>query len=102
MSDGTVISMTGFGSGKAEGGAAAVRATVRSLNGRFLDVQIRCPAPFRELESAISERVQEFLTRGKVTVLVELDESSDADTGPVLRQDTARRYIEGAETARRS
>lgn len=95
MSDGTVISMTGFGSGKAEGSRAAVKATVRSLNGRFLDVQIRCPAPFRELESAIGERVQEFLTRGKVTVLVELDESSDADTGPVLHLETARRYIEG-------
>ena len=96
MSDGIVISMTGFGNGRAEGAGAAVRATVRSLNGRFLDVQVRCPAPLRELESAIGERVQEVLARGKVTVLVELDESpAGDDSGPVLDLETARRYIDG-------
>ena len=91
-----IISMTGFGSGRAEGSAASVRATVRSLNGRFLDVQVRCPAPLRELESAIGERVQEVLTRGKVTVLVELEESAAVgDPGPVLDLETARRYVAG-------
>lgn len=91
-----IISMTGFGSGRAEGGAASVRATVRSLNGRFLDVQVRCPAPLRELESAVGERVQEVVSRGKVTVLVELEESpAPGDTGPVLDLETARRYVAG-------
>ena len=91
-----IISMTGFGSGRAEGGAASVRATVRSLNGRFLDVQVRCPAPLRELESAVGERVQEVFSRGKVTVLVEFEESAAlGDTGPVLDLETARRYVAG-------
>jgi uncharacterized protein (TIGR00255 family) len=96
MSGGNIISMTGFGSGRAEGPGAAVRATVRSLNGRFLDVQVRCPAPLRDMESAIGERVQEVLARGKVTVLVELEESPGVDdAGPVLDLEAARRYIAG-------
>lgn len=86
--------MTGFGSGMAEGADALVRATVRSLNGRFLDVQVRCPAPLRELESAVGERVQEVLARGKVTVQIELEESAAVDdTGPVLDLEKARRYV---------
>ena len=86
-----ITSMTGFGSGKIQVEGALVRATVRTVNGRFLDVQVRCPSAIQELESRIRERVQQVLTRGKVSVSIEW-EAVGSGGEPVLNEVTAARY----------
>ena len=93
MSTGDIVSMTGFGSGKAESGDTVVRVTARSVNGRFLDVQIRCPNTIQEFEGAVRERVQQVLARGKVTIQIEVEESGKSGVEPVLDLSTAQRYI---------
>ena len=55
---GQISSMTGFGSGSAEAEGVRVRTELRSVNGRFLDLSLRCASGLQELEPRIRERLQ--------------------------------------------
>ena len=62
--------MTGFASLTREADGLRVRVTARSVNHRYLDVQVRVPSPFLALESAIREQVRGRVARGRVEVTV--------------------------------
>ena len=51
---------------------ATVGVTVRSVNHRFLDIQVRVPPPLAELEPRVRERIQRHLARGRVELGVTL------------------------------
>lgn len=88
-----IASMTGFGAATAAGTGVRVRAVLRSVNGRFLDLQIRCPSSLQEFEPRIKERIQARISRGKVTGTIEWEEDADRGATPVLIEETARTYI---------
>jgi hypothetical protein len=54
-----IKSMTGFASLTREHEAATVTATIKSVNHRFLDVQLRIPPSIASLETRIRGLVQE-------------------------------------------
>ncbi|MFN3487246.1 MAG: SAM-dependent methyltransferase, partial [Planctomycetota bacterium] len=54
----------------AESNGCAIRLRLRSVNHRFLDLQVRLPEGFEALEPAIRQRVRERLRRGQNLVLV--------------------------------
>lgn len=85
--------MTGFGTGSAEAEGLRVRAILRSVNGRFLDLSVRCPGPLQELEPRVRERLQGRLTRGKVTGTIECEETADSTGLPELDLKMAERYL---------
>ena len=62
--------MTGFAALSREAGGLTVSVTARSVNHRYLDVQVRLPPSFLALESAIRERVRQQVARGRVDVTV--------------------------------
>src|SRR3972149_5245508 len=64
------VSMTGFGRGDHHGGEVSVTAEVRSVNHRFLDIHVRCPAKFTSWEMRVRSLVRETLKRGKVDVFL--------------------------------
>ena len=71
--DDTMIkSMTGFASLTREDPAAAVGVTVRAVNHRFLDLQLRLPAAVADLEPRVRGLVQSRLARGRIEVNVSL------------------------------
>ena len=86
--------MTGFGSGSAEGEGIRVRAVLRSVNGRFLDLSVRCPGPLQELEPRIRERLQGRLTRGKVTGTLEWEETDEYRSLPEIDREIAEHYLD--------
>jgi uncharacterized protein (TIGR00255 family) len=65
-----IKSMTGFASLTREDPAAAVGVTVRAVNHRFLDLQLRLPAAVADLEPRLRALVQCRLARGRVEVNV--------------------------------
>lgn len=65
-----IKSMTGFATVTREDAAAAVTVTVRSVNHRFLDVQLRLPPLCAALEPAIRAAVSERVSRGRVELTV--------------------------------
>jgi len=88
-----IASMTGFGAATAEGTGVRVRVVLRSVNGRFLDLQVRCPSSLQEFEPRIKERIQSRITRGKVTGSIEWEEDVDRGATPVLNEDAAQAYL---------
>jgi len=58
--------MTGYASATRELPTASLAAELKSVNGRFLDVQFRLPDELRALEPALRELIQNRVGRGKV------------------------------------
>jgi uncharacterized protein (TIGR00255 family) len=67
-----IKSMTGFASQARDEERGSLSVTLRAVNHRFLDLQIRVPAPLADLEPAVRAQVQRRLARGRVEVAVGL------------------------------
>lgn len=91
---GAVFSMTGFGTSVVEREGVRVRATIRSVNGRHLDIQIRSPQFLQQFEPKVRERVQGRARRGKVTLSLEWEETESARVLPTLDEEVARAYLD--------
>ena len=65
-----IKSMTGFASASSEDELGTVGVTVRSVNHRFLDVQIRLSQLLAEQETELRGLVQRWVARGRVEVTV--------------------------------
>jgi uncharacterized protein (TIGR00255 family) len=69
-----IKSMTGFASLTQDDEAATITVTVRSVNHRFLDLQLRLPPSLAPLESRLRARVQQRVARGRVEVSVSVQQ----------------------------
>jgi uncharacterized protein (TIGR00255 family) len=58
--------MTGFARQEAHDAAGALSCEIRSVNHRYLELQLRVPDALRGIEQAARERLRERLGRGKV------------------------------------
>jgi uncharacterized protein (TIGR00255 family) len=67
-----IKSMTGFASLTREDQVAIVGVTIRAVNHRFLDLQLRLPPAATDLEPRLRGLVQSRLARGRVEVNVSL------------------------------
>lgn len=92
--DRTVIrSMTGYGRSDVRNAAGNLAVEMRSVNNRYLDVQIKLPRSLNALEPRIRKEVQEGFSRGRVDVFVT---RSGADSSPfrfTVDHDRAEQYI---------
>ena len=60
--------MTGYGRGIASGENFNVSIELKTVNNRFLDINLRCPADLSALESVIKRLIPQRLERGRVDV----------------------------------
>jgi uncharacterized protein (TIGR00255 family) len=67
-----IKSMTGFASLSRDDERGAIGVTIRSVNHRFLDVQLRLPPSIADVEPRIRALVQKQLARGRVEISVSL------------------------------
>jgi uncharacterized protein (TIGR00255 family) len=79
-----IKSMTGFGAATVEDQALLVRAEVKSLNSKTLDLNIRLPRQLQDKEFEIRNLVSKYLERGKVLLNVELEYASKASAASQL------------------
>ena len=105
-----IKSMTGFASLTRDDEHATIAVTVKSVNHRFLDLQLRVPQTYAGLEPRIRALVQERLSRGRVEVAVtvqmrrtpaldvELNEAFLEGLGGALDRARERGYIAGPMT----
>jgi len=63
-------SMTGFGKSEVVINGKTITAEIRSLNSKQLDLGLKTPAAYRELENEIRSLVSKRVVRGKVDLLV--------------------------------
>ncbi len=65
-----IRSMTGFGRGEAATEEIRIQVDVRSVNHRFLDLNIRLPKALMPLEGEIREMLKSTFTRGHIDAIV--------------------------------
>jgi uncharacterized protein (TIGR00255 family) len=69
--------MTGFASVSRETDGVSAAVTIKSVNHRFLDIQIKSPSSLAGLEGRIKALLQQRLTRGRVEVALSCDDTSE-------------------------
>ncbi len=67
-----IKSMTGFAALTREDELAAINVTLRAVNHRYLDLQLRVPSALADQEQRIRGLVQEVVARGRVEVSVSM------------------------------
>lgn len=88
-----VKSMTSFGrSSSEEGKKRFFTVEMKSVNSRYLDINIRMPKSIISLEEEIRKRISESLSRGKVDVFINLKSYSDGEGIPKLNLKLAQEY----------
>jgi uncharacterized protein (TIGR00255 family) len=65
-----IKSMTGFASLTRDEASASISVTIRAVNHRFLDVQLRAPSSLAAIESRLRTLVQQHVARGRVEVSI--------------------------------
>jgi uncharacterized protein (TIGR00255 family) len=83
-----ILSMTGFAAVASELPGVSLAVELRSVNHRFLDLQLRLPDELRAQESVLRERIAAELKRGKVECRVMLNRT--APGAAALAVDNAR------------
>ena len=78
--------MTGYGSAKGTVGTQAVTVEIRSLNSKFLELNVRLPLQFRDKELEIRADVGKLLERGKADLNVSIDNNELAKRSTVNKE----------------
>lgn len=68
-----ISSMTGFGRGSAQTATKRIKVEIKSLNSKQLDLSLRVPSAYRELEVSLRTPIAEALERGKVEAAVTVE-----------------------------
>ena len=88
-----IHSMTGFGRSAAERQGLRLAVELRSVNSRYLDIQVRCPAELQSFESVIRERIQAWVRRGKISAHIAWEEENQPEALPQLDEEAAKHYL---------
>ncbi len=76
-------SMTGWGEGERANAAGRLRAEVRTVNHRFLNLQIRTPSGFERFQPAIERELRARFTRGNISLSLSLSRDDlEEEAGP--------------------
>jgi uncharacterized protein (TIGR00255 family) len=80
-----INSMTGYGQGRAQNPDFKLNVEMKSVNSRYLDINIRLPRKFNPFDDKIKQLIKSKITRGKVDVYINLEKSEREDI--VIRPD---------------
>ncbi|HVS25794.1 MAG TPA: YicC/YloC family endoribonuclease [Burkholderiales bacterium] len=89
-----IYSMTGFAVATRELTRGALNLELRSVNHRYLDVQLRLPEELRLLEPALREVIISGVTRGKVDCRLSLESAAGTPLAPQLNTELLQQLVE--------
>lgn len=85
------MSMTGFGKASGSHQSKKVTVEIRSLNSKSIDLNVRMPQRYKELDADIRKHVSNALGRGKVDVTISMDSMGD-ESSVSINQELAKKY----------
>ncbi|MDE7215449.1 MAG: YicC family protein [Clostridia bacterium] len=88
-----IYSMTGYGKGVAEKDGLKITVELKSVNHRFLDLNIKLPKTFAFAEDALRKIIQANVGRGHVDVYVNFEDGRKDKFNIAVDYDLARQYI---------
>jgi uncharacterized protein (TIGR00255 family) len=97
-----ISSMTGFASVLRDRGDVSVSVTIRTVNHRFLDLQVRIPGSLGAAEPLIRSLVQKRIARGRVEVSVSVQDRRHRAVEVALNEPLVRGLAGAVERLRAS
>jgi len=85
--------MTGFGRGEAESDNIKYTVEVKTVNHRFLDISVKLPQFAYSLEDKIESLLKEYISRGKVDILVTIKAKNISGKKYIYDKDALSYYI---------
>jgi uncharacterized protein (TIGR00255 family) len=95
-----IKSMTGFAALTREDERATIAVTIRAVNHRYLDLQLRNPQSLASIESEIRSLVAKYVSRGRVELSVSLQLRQVAGVDVEFNEDFGRALETALEQAR--
>jgi uncharacterized protein (TIGR00255 family) len=74
------LSMTGFGKSEVTLDHFNINIEIRSLNSKFLDLSLKLPNIFKELDLPIRKLIKEKVIRGKVELMIHYEKINQSNT----------------------
>lgn len=87
-----IKSMTGFGRCEVAGNNRKFTVEMKSVNHRYLDVNIKMPKKLSFFESAIRSELKNYISRGKVDVFITYEDYSEKNSSVKYHGDVAGEY----------
>jgi uncharacterized protein (TIGR00255 family) len=97
-----IKSMTGFASLSHDDDRGSLGLTIRAVNHRFLDLQIRLPSNLADLEPRVRALLQKRLARGRVELSASLQLRQGSAPQVELQEDFVRAVVAAVDVARES
>ncbi len=91
-------SMTGFGRGEAEVGSHCFTVELKSVNHRYLDMNIRTPRFLMFLEDFVRAEVKRRLARGRIDIFINYKDTSGSLGEMQVNVEAAKQYVNAATT----
>lgn len=92
-----LISMTGYGRAEKKIGDLKVVVELRAVNSRFLEFVMRLPRGYEKVEDSARTHLQSILSRGRVTLILNMGTDQSAIGKPRMNQELLLHYQKIAE-----
>lgn len=97
-----IVSMTGFGKGRAGNKNLNVETEVKSVNSRYLDVSLRIPSSLMNKDYDIKEIIKSKVKRGKISASIQIKRNGLDEENLVLDEDKLKSYLAFLKSIRKS
>ncbi len=87
-----ISSMTGYGRGEVSKNRTSVVVEIRTVNSRYLEVNLRIPGSLSMRENEMKEIIRKSLSRGKINVSVTISRGNDTETPLRINEPAAKAY----------
>ncbi|MEG0689660.1 MAG: YicC/YloC family endoribonuclease [Clostridium sp.] len=88
-----IKSMTGYGRGTNELEGLSFNVELKSVNNRYLDINIRLPRAINSLEDRIRKEISSKVSRGKVDVFITFENKSESNVNINVDENMANAYF---------
>ena len=88
-----IKSMTGFGRGDVSTESCKVTVEMKSVNHRYLDVNMKMPKKLNFFEASIRNLLKEYIQRGKVDLFISFEDLSENSVNVTYHKEVAAEYM---------
>ena len=89
-----IRSMTGYGKQSLNVDGREYQIEIKSVNHRYLDINIKMPKTLSYLEETVKKEISEKIKRGKVDVFITYEDNSKEGRNITINKELAKLYIE--------
>lgn len=89
-----IKSMTGFGLATAELGNAKITVEIKSLNSKFLELNLKLPKPYSDKELPLRNLLTKEIERGKVSANINIERNEELKKGASINQALLKQYYQ--------